>query len=110
MKLYFAVTPTVRKKMKLYFAVTPTEVKKGYVTYPVTKNYSLKGVHNSLSSLKSFIKDNFKESYPVFSYVKLDSKLDKLDIDYSVIVEDNVVSVKLPISFSLKNKVVKPLF
>jgi hypothetical protein len=96
--------------MKLYFAVTPTEVKKGYVTYPVTKNYSLKGVHNSLSSLKSFIKDNFKESYPVFSYVKLDSKLDKLDIDYGVIVEDNVVSVKLPISFSLKTKLLSRCF
>jgi hypothetical protein len=92
----------------LYFALTEEEVLKGILHYPKTKKYQLKAVHTSLPALRDFIKQNFHRDYASFYYTTIQEE--EVTIDENVYRENDVVAVKLPITLSLKNRKIEPLF
>lgn len=89
-----------------YFALTSIDIKKGFVKYPVVRGYGHKAIHKTLTGLRAYIKSTYKEKDGWF-YVKVDMRDFTVDIDSS---DAEAWSVKLPFQFSLKDKVVNPLF
>ena len=91
----------------IYFALSKEDVVNGFVDYKKSNKFSHKLVHTNLQSLRKFIEDNFVDSGS-FSYCVVNELSG--NIDSSVINERGTVSLKLPFSFTLTNKTIKPLF
>jgi len=93
--------------MSIYFALSKKDIQKGQVHYPKTGKYTHKLVHTSLPKLRKFIHDNFTDSHS-FSYCIVNEL--SANIDNTVVNEPGTVSLKLPFSFTLSDKSIRPLY
>lgn len=88
--------------MKIYYGLTKEESKLKILKYSNSKKYDYKGVHTSLCGLKKFIKDNKMDDL-INYYTILDSKIFQNDKSISFDGEHDMIAVKIPFEFEIKN-------